>query len=143
MPKLNTTVKSVRIDNNKLAELEKRLGGQSINSWLNERIEEYLSTKNHGDISGKPQNSEKNSGLKPDKRLEEIEAMAKYFGMTSEMVLQGIYDGLNEGYLTVDGGKIVGVPEIDLTELEEASRERNMTVESVIDRTIKSLRSGK
>ena len=145
MPKLNTTVKSVRIDNYKLAELEKKLGGKTINAWLNERIDEFLglSTKNPGVISGKPQKIDEKSVLSHEKELKEIESMAKFFGLTTEDVLKGIFEGLNDGYLTVEGGKIVGVPEVDLTELEEAARERNMTIEVVIDRTIKNLRSGK
>ena len=42
MPKLNTTVKSVRVDNEKIDELEKRLNGQTFNSWLNDVIDDYL-----------------------------------------------------------------------------------------------------
>ena len=46
MPKLNSTVKSVRLDNDILAELEKRLGGKTYNAWLNEKIAEELGKPN-------------------------------------------------------------------------------------------------
>lgn len=40
MPKLNTTVKSVRLDNDVLSEIE--LNGASFNSWLTETIDMRL-----------------------------------------------------------------------------------------------------
>ena len=45
----NSTVKGVRIENEVLAEFEKKLAGQSINSWFNEKILEF--------IGGKPSDS--------------------------------------------------------------------------------------
>ena len=45
----NSTVKGVRIENEILAEFEKKLAGQSINSWFNEKILEF--------IGGKPSDS--------------------------------------------------------------------------------------
>ena len=59
MPKANTTVKSVRIDNDKLEALEKMLDGKTINAWLNERIEEAVglpskSFRSTADFSGIP-----------------------------------------------------------------------------------------
>ncbi len=83
------------------------------------------------------------SGLTPNKDLEEIESMAKYFGMSTEEVLKGIYNGLNDGYLTVEDGKIVGLPEVDLDNLKEACHERGIGMQEAIDKTVKNLRSGK
>ena len=45
----NSTVKGVRIENEVLAEFEKKLAGQSINSWINEKILEF--------VGGKPSDS--------------------------------------------------------------------------------------
>lgn len=45
----NSTVKGVRIENEVLAEFEKKLAGQSINSWFNEKILEF--------VGGKPSDS--------------------------------------------------------------------------------------
>lgn len=42
MPKLNTTVKSVRLDNDVLSEIEGLLDGSSFNSWLTETVEMRL-----------------------------------------------------------------------------------------------------
>ena len=142
MPKLNTTVKSVRIDNDKLAELETRLGGKTINAWLNEQIECYLSGEKV-DRGVNPQKNSEKSGLTPNKDLEEIESMAKFFGMTGGEMLKGVCEGLMDGNLTVENGKVVGVPEIDLENLKEACHERGIGMQEAIDKTVKSLRSGK
>jgi len=110
MPKLNTTVKSVRIDNDKLAELEGRLGGKTINAWLNEQIECYLSG-GKGDKGVNPQKKSEKSGLTPNKDLEEIDSMAKFFGMDGGELLKIICAGLEEGELTIKNGKLVTVNE--------------------------------
>lgn len=142
MPKLNTTVKSVRIDNDKLAELEGRLGGKTINAWLNEQIECYLSG-GKGDKGVNPQKNSEKTGLTPNKDLEEIDSMAKFFGMEGGDLLKGVCAGLMDGNLTVENGKVVGVPEIDLENLKEACHERGIGMQEAIDKTVKNLRSGK
>lgn len=90
-------------------------------------------------------NSEKNqrSGLTPSKEVKEIESMAIFFGFTLDEMLKMIYNGLNDGYLTVEDGKIVGLPEIDLDSLKEACHERGIGMQEAIDKTVKNLRSGK
>lgn len=93
-----------------------------------------------------PQNSnEKNqkSGLTPSKEVKEIESMAVFFGFTLDEMLKMIYNGLNDGYLTVEDGKIVGLPEVDLDNLKEACHERGIGMQEAIDKTVKNLRSGK
>lgn len=93
-----------------------------------------------------PQNSdEKNpkSGLTPSKEVKEIESMAIFFGFTLDEMLKMIYNGLNDGYLTVEDGKIVGLPEVNLENLKEACHERGIGMQEAIDKTVKSLRSGK
>ena len=93
-----------------------------------------------------PQNSgEKNqkSGLTPSKEVKEIESMAIFFGFTLDEMLKMIYEGLNDGYLTVEDGKIVGLPEVDLNNLKEACHERGIGMQEAIDKTVKNLRSGK
>ena len=130
MPKLNTTVKSVRIDNDKLEELEKRLGGRSINSWLNEQIVEYL--------TGKPQKTEKN--LFPEGAVKEIGLMANYFGVGVDELFDAIFTGLEEGYLSMENGKVIGVPEIDLDEFKEACKDIGAEPEAVLKKAVASLR---
>ena len=87
--------------------------------------------------------SEKNSGLTPSKEVKEIESMAVFFGFTLDEMLKMIYNGLNDGYLTVENGKIVGLPEVDLDNLKEACHERGIGMQEAIDKTVKNLRSGK
>lgn len=101
MPKLNTTVKAVRIDNDKLAELEKRLGGQTINSWMNERIAEYLGAE--------PSKILKKTEASPE--MEEIESIGKFFDMSGEEMLKAVCDGLMNGNLTIEDGKLTTVNE--------------------------------
>lgn len=45
MPTRDSTVKAVRIPNEILVEFEKKLNGQTINSWLNEQIVEFVEGK--------------------------------------------------------------------------------------------------
>lgn len=135
MPKLNTTVKAVRIDNDKLAELEQRLAGRSINSWLNEKITEF--------IEGKPVKISEKSEASPNNDLKEVESMANFFGLTLDKMLSKICEGLTDGTLTIENGKVVGVPEIDLENLKEACHDRGIGMQEAIDKTVKNLRSGK
>ena len=93
-----------------------------------------------------PQNKgekNQNSGLAPSKEVKEIESMAVFFGFTLDEMLKMIYNGLNDGYLTVEDGKIVGLPGVDLDNLKEACHERGIGMQEAIDKTVKSLRSGK
>lgn len=83
------------------------------------------------------------TGLTPNKDLEEIDSMAKFFGMDGGDLLKGVCAGLMDGNLTVENGKVVGIPQIDLTNLEEACHERGIGMQEAIDKTVKNLRSGK
>ena len=141
MPKLNTTVKSVRIDNDKLADLEGRLGGKTINAWLNEQIECYLSGEK-GDKGVNPQKNTEKSGLTPNKDLEEIDSMAKFFGMDGGELLKGVCAGLMDGNLTVENGKVVGIPEVNLDNFKEACHEKGIDLQKALDKATQSIRRG-
>lgn len=134
MPKLNTTVKAVRIDNDKLAELEERLGGQTINSWLNEKIAEYL--------GGKPLKTEKKSEASPNNDLKEIESMANFFGFSLDEFLKMVCEGLTEGVLTIEKGKLVGTPDLDLENFKEACHEMGADPQKVLDKAAQGVRRG-
>lgn len=97
----------------------------------------------HKLCKGVPTKISETPGLTPNKDLEEIESMAKFFGMDGVEFINKVCDGLTDGSLTVEGGKVIGVPEIDLTELEDACHERGISVQEAIDKTVKTLRSGK
>lgn len=92
-----------------------------------------------------PQNSdEKNqkSGLTPSKEVKEIESMAVFFGFTLDEMLKMIYNGLNDGYLTVEDGKIVGLPEVDLDNFKEACHEKGIDLQKALDKATQSIRRG-
>jgi predicted HicB family RNase H-like nuclease len=129
MPKKNSTVKAVRIDNDKLALLEGRLGDQSINSWMNERIEKFL----QGEEEGKPQTKE----------IKELTSMTTYYGLTNEEFVRMVVRGLTDGYLTVEGGMVVGTPKMQLDEFIDACHERGLEPQETLDRTTVTLRRGK
>ena len=97
----------------------------------------------HKLCEGVPTKISEKSGLTPNKDLEEIDSMAKFFGMDGGELLKGVCDGLMDGNLTVENGKVVGVPEIDLDNLKEACHERGIGMQEAIDKTVKNLRSGK
>lgn len=97
----------------------------------------------HKLCEGVPTKISEKSGLTPNKDLEEIDSMAKFFGMDGGELLKGVCDGLMDGNLTVENGKVVGVPEINLEKLEEACHERGIGMQEAIDKTVKNLRSGK
>lgn len=83
------------------------------------------------------------SGLTPNKDLEEIESMAKFFGMDVGELLKGVCDGLMDGNLTVENGKVVGVPEVNLEKLEEACHERGIGMQEAIDKLVLTMKKGK
>jgi len=137
MPKANTTVKSVRIDNDTLAALEGLLDGQSINSWLNEKIEEAvgLPSKRKPSNTGLPDGyKEKYEDLlsrydklanemealrgKPEvnpaedlsewrEALEDIETMAELSGGTVESLIDALGRAMNDGDILFDGEELV------------------------------------
>lgn len=97
----------------------------------------------HKLCEGVPIKISEKSGLTPNKDLEEIDSMAKFFKMDGRELLKGVCDGLMDGNLTVENGKVVGVPEVNLEKLEEACHERGIGMQEAIDKTVKNLRSGK
>ena len=148
MPKLNTTVKSVRIDNDKLAELEDRLGGKTINAWLNEQIECYLFGEK-GDKGVNPQKKSEKTELSlnkwgiDEKILEDMATMIPFMGESVAEMIRLMDAALNEGMITYENGRYIGTPEIYLDDLKEACHERGIGMQEAIDKTVKNLRSGK
>lgn len=104
MPKLNTTVKSVRIDNDILEKLEKQLDGKTFNYWLNEKIREEVE-KPSGDFSTP-------SG-------KELLSMLSCFRKSGEEFIEDSCRLMEEGTLTYENGKLKAVSFPNMGEYEE------------------------
>lgn len=132
MPKLNSTVKSVRIDDEKLAELEKRLGGKSINAWFNEQIDGFLD------------NSSVKREVNPVKSsvMEEIETMVGLSGMDAEDFWKEICRLLEDGVLEMSPSGVNPVSEPWAESLKETCHDLCVSVEKASEAACKALRKG-
>lgn len=135
MPKLNTTVKSVRIENEKLAELERRLAGRSINSWLNEAITEFL--------EGKPRVNPELPYNIDIKDLDDMSTMSGFVGGNMRIMIHLLDIGLNEGVFEVRDGKLIAH---DLTlrteDFKGVCHDMGLDCQKVLDEATKKLRKG-
>ena len=92
-----------------------------------------------------PQNSSEKipkTGLTPNKDLEEIDSMAKFFGMEGGDLLKGVCAGLMDGNLTVENGKVVGVPELNLENFKEVCHDKGLDPQKALEKAIQSIRRG-
>lgn len=141
MPKLNSTVKSVRLDNDILAELEKRLGGKTYNAWLNEKIAEELGkpNKNIETVRVNPVNAVINTSLDA---FVDLKSIVDYYGITMDGLLEKVDVALNDGTLSLDDGKLVCVLPDWAVKLSDACHEIGYDVDKIVDSAIKSLKKG-
>ncbi len=137
MASSKTRTRTVRISNESADYFEKLPLNKVIESVYT------LISEKKATFDGESLKISEKSGLTPNKDLEEIDSMAKFFGMDGGELLKGVCAGLMDGNLTVENGKVVGVPEIDLDNLKEACHERGIGMQEAIDKTVKNLRSGK
>lgn len=134
MPKLNTTVKAVRVDNDKLAELEKRLCGQTINSWLNEQIDTFLEKK----TPNKPSKSDVFSVV-PKEVMENIVSMSDFCDGGLAGLMTALNGMLEDGILDTD----LSIHRDEwIVKFEDFCREKGMPVEKVADKAIAVLKRG-
>lgn len=78
-----------------------------------------------------------------DETLGEIGSMANFFGMTLGDFLNGVLEGLNEGYLTVNNKRVEGIPNIQIDEFLDVCHERGLEAQKTLDKMTKTLRNGK
>lgn len=136
MPKLNTTVKSVRIDNDKLAELEERLGSQSINSWLNEQILTYLDEK-----TSENKNMEKEVNPDIPAWRGDLNSMLGLGGMSFDEFMEIIYGWVCDGTIDLTDG--VGLKEPGwVTDFRETCHDLCIPVDKAVESACKALRKG-
>ena len=57
-----------------------------------------------------------------------------------EDLLDGVYQGLMEGYLTYESGNVLGMPEIDFSEFKEVCGSKDP--QKVLDEITRKIRSG-
>ena len=126
-----TRTVSARIPNEVADEMEKRLKAESYS--LRELITDYANGRGVN-----TQKSEKN--LFPEGAVKEIGLMANYFGVGVEELFEAIFTGLEEGYLSMENGKVIGVPEIELDEFKEACKDIGAEPEAVLKKAVASLR---
>ena len=136
MPKLNTTVKAVRVDNEVLEKFEEKLKGQSVSSWLNQQIEDFVD-----DSARFSQNSGSKTG-KPVSDMGKLDEMAMCFGVSSEEMLSKVVEALENGEFTFVGGKIVAVEEPWVDAFRETCHDLCIPVEKACESAIKALRRG-
>ena len=140
MPKKNSTVKAVRIDNDILAELEAKLGERTINSWLNEQIEGYVRGSENEPKQVNPQNFENSRSASPE--LRDIEQMVSLSGLTMDDFYTQIDGLMNEGSFNLAGGKIsINYPDW-FNDFVETCHDCSVPVEEAIKRATKALRKG-
>ena len=96
----------------------------------------------HKLCEGVPTKISEKSGLTPNKDLEEIDSMAKFFGMDGGDLLKGVCAGLMDGNLTVENGKVVGIPEVNLDNFKEACHEKGIDLQKALDKATQSIRRG-
>lgn len=124
MPKLNTTVKAVRVDNDKLAELERRLNGQTINSWLNEQIDAFLEGKRG--LDGVPK------GI-----MDNIILMSQFCDGGLAGLMSAVNGMLEDGVLDTD----LSIHRDEwIEDFEKFSKENGMSLRKATDKAIKLLR---
>lgn len=80
---------------------------------------------------------------KYDEILRDIGQMARCMHVETEEFLQQVCDGLNEGYLTCEGGKVKGIPEIDLTGFYDVCHELGLRPQEALNKMVQNMRRGK
>lgn len=134
MPTIGSITKTVRINAEDLAVIERIMADEKV-SWSGAI---HFLVGNRGTPSKKSQKSE----ASPNNDLKEVESMANFFGLTLNEMLSKICEGLTDGTLTIENGRIVGVPEVDLENFKEACHEKGIDLQKALDKATQSIRRG-
>jgi hypothetical protein len=68
--------------------------------------------------------------------------MANFFGFSLDEFLKMVCEALTEGVLTIEKGKIVGIPDLDLENFKEACHEMGADPQKVLDKATQGVRRG-
>jgi len=135
MPKLNTTVKSVRIDNDNLAELERKIGSKSINAWLNEQIEAFL-YGSKSETGGLPK-----IAVKPE-TYRSMESMINFYGGDLGHLIEMLNEAMEKSTVIYEGGSLIGLPQIDLDRYMDVCHEMNVDPQETIYKVAQMVERG-
>lgn len=67
-------------------------------------------------------------------------SMARYFNVSYLELLRKIWNGLHDGFLTIDGDMVVGIPGLQLDELYDACHEAGVDPQRAINKFVKDMR---
>lgn len=143
MPKLNTTVKSVRIDNEVWEELNERLDC-TFNEWANGVITDFLEGKplipngkvnSESEPEGKPFEVDDECTIDPAD-YENLRQMGSFLGYTPREMVHMLAVGLEKGTVTIRDGQIVGQTDLNLDALEEVCHEKGLEMQKAIDKAV-------
>lgn len=125
MPTVGSKTYAARVRSGDIEKLEEQLQGISFSEWTRQKIE----------------NSGKSEGLPdvPDSVHRDNAAMAKFGLMTYSELIIALNEGLNDGSLAIENGKIVGRGELDLSEFYEVCHEKNIEPEEAIKKCVMML----
>ena len=133
-----TKVISVRLPI-EVAETYERKDGKTAREVLTEYAEGGVNTLKRET----EKNPEEKMGVNTIKEMKELTSMTTYYGLTNEEFVRMVVRGLTDGYLTVEGGMVVGTPKMQLDEFIDACHERGLEPQETLDRTTVTLRRGK
>lgn len=134
MPTIGSITKTVRINAEDLAVIEKIMADEKV-SWSGAI---HFLVGNRGTPSKKSQKSE----ASPNNDLKEVESMANFFGLTLNEMLSKICEGLTDGTLTIENGKIVGTPDLELENFKEACHDMGVEPQKILDKAAQGVRRG-
>ena len=144
MASTKTKVKPIRISNESAEYFE----GKPLNRMVESLYEHLKGGKITFDgeslkaESVYTEKNEKKSEASPNNDLKEIESMANFFGISLDEFLKMVCEGLTEGVLTIEKGKIVGTPDLDLENFKEACHETGADPQKVLDKATQGVRRG-
>ena len=137
MASTKTRTRTVRISNESADYFEKLPLNRVIESVYTLILEKAMS------FDGEPSKNDKNSGLTPNSDLKEIEDVALFFGISTEELLEGMCAGLMDGNLTVEKGKVVGIPDINLENFKDACHLINKEPQEMLDKVVGLIEKGR
>ena len=137
MASTKTRTRTVRISNESADYFEKLPLNRVIESVYTLILEKAMS------FDGENLKILQKSGLKPNEDLKEIESMANFFGLSTEELLKGMCAGLMDGNLTVEKGKVVGIPDINLENFKDACHLINKEPQEMLDKVVGLIEKGR